>query len=267
MVTLAAPAHQKRRVFPFSLALSLLVHLLLFLLIIYFARPPILLTIKRGEIDFVDLSALSSSSASAHRESHSPNRETASAPPKKKWFDFSISPKGEFASSESEVKPSARSSLQPSLKPSAEEGTSAEKGDRENYRENGQSHNPFARGRENAVTGTGDKGTQSGDKSSGSKGEGQNRKVEWNEASLKRELVLAPPFVLPEELRDRGIRSEVICEIGVDPEGRVLNPTVKQSSGIAELDRAVLENVRRYQFKALDEGRTSYGTIRFTFLY
>ncbi|MBL8995544.1 MAG: energy transducer TonB [Spirochaetia bacterium] len=240
---------------------------MLFLLIISFARPPILLTIKRGEIDFVDLSALSGSSASAHRESHSPNRESAAAPPKKKWFDFSLSPKGEFASSDSEVKPSTRPSSQSGLKPMADEGTSADKGDRENYRENGNSQNPFAKGRENAATGTGDKGTQSGDKSAGNKGEGQNRKVEWDEKSLKRELVLAPAFVLPEELQGRGIRADVTCEIGVDPEGRVLNPVIQQSSGIAELDRAVLENVRRYQFKALDEGRTSYGTIRFTFLY
>lgn len=267
MVTLAAPAPAKRRVFPFSLALSLLVHLLLFLLIISFARPPILLTIKRGEIDFVDLSALSSSSASSHRESHSATREAPAAPPKKKWFDFALSPKGEFASSESEEKPGTRPFSGSGLKPSAEEGNAATSEGRENYRENGHSQNPFAKGRENAATGTGDKGTQSGDKSSGNKGEGQNRKVEWDEKSLKRELMLAPAFVLPEELQGRGIRAEVIAEIGVDPEGRVLNPTIRQSSGIAELDRAVLENVRRYQFKALDEGRTSYGTIRFTFLY
>ncbi len=255
MITQTAGPAGPARFFPLSLLVSLVLHLCLLLLFFILARPPILLTLSRGEIDFVDLSELSSRAAS----SPASTRETGvSAPPKKKWFDFTASPTGDFTSTPERDKTGLGRT--DSLKPMGESpGTES----RETYRDTGTSQNPFAGGKDGSAENAKKDG---GSGSTASKGQGSGS-VEWDAGAARRELLFAPAFVLPEELRDRAIRAEAVVGLTVDPEGRVLNPVIQTSTGISELDRAVLETIRRYQFKALEESRSSHGTIRFTFLY
>lgn len=272
------------RAFPGFLAVSVCLHALAIFIYTQLALPDMLVTLKRGEVGFVNLDSLKAAMAASagtptKADLNSPRRGggkagksgTSAGGPRISSGGvrdfFRSSPFGEASPSESRERGAARDIS--GLAGAAREGTGAAGQTTGRSGFDGGQTGASGFGRETAATGSGagGPGRERAPDGGGQGGQGPASAIRWNDGSEVRAVVLQPEFELPEELRGRGIRAEVVVAVTVDPEGRVLSPVVSSSSGSGVLDRAVVDTVRRIQFRAVQGARVSYGTIRYTFRY
>jgi len=273
----------RRGPLPGFLVLSLTLHLVVLFLYANLAKPDLLVTLKRGEVGFVNLDTMKAAMAanagrptkseavSAKRGGGKAGRAaSATGGPRISQGGardfFRSSPLGEASPSASSERGASRDLSGLAGAARSGSGTSSQAG-RSGY-EGGQA-GATGFGRETAATGNGagGPGRERAPDGGGQGGKGAASAIRWNDGSDVRAVVLQPDFELPEELRGKGIRAEVVVAVTVDAEGRVLSPVVTASSGSGPLDRAVVDTVRRIQFRAVQGARVSYGTIRYTFRY
>jgi TonB family protein len=275
---------------------SLCLHLLLVLLFLEFKKPDILLTLKTTELTLTSASIESLKKMEQVQQIEKTKvLPTESATGKKESVKSSSSKSASRAASRSlldadeDWKPQTVSKnagqtispLSPSLKDNGSLVASKTKADErpKNLGGAGSGKNNYE-GKEllksadadiKGISGASGQGFKSkdGKNETGTKpaGSGESGTSSFLGAELGRRLSYMPLFELPEELIGRGIRSEMIVSIDVDPEGRVIGPKIEKSSGISALDRAVLSDVSRYLFEAIAGSQNSHGTIRYQFNY
>ncbi len=93
-----------------------------------------------------------------------------------------------------------------------------------------------------------------------------NVSVAWDdpEAGKDRKLLSSPEAVAPDWVKRQGLLMTAIVAVTVTPDGLVSQPRVVRSSGYADVDRAVLEAVRRWRFSAADTTRSESARVSYT---
>jgi len=88
--------------------------------------------------------------------------------------------------------------------------------------------------------------------------------IDWGD-DIKRKLIFETKLSIPDSLKGKGIRGDMIIKITVDKAGRVISVLVIKSSGYSELDIAAKKVVNKYRFNKIDIDKTSHGKIKFIF--
>jgi TonB family protein len=90
--------------------------------------------------------------------------------------------------------------------------------------------------------------------------------VAWDDpdAGKGRELLSAAKPNLPRWVAEQGLTLTIDVAFTILPEGIVARASAARSTGYPEVDKAVLEAVRRWLFSAADTTRTVGGTIQYT---
>lgn len=256
--------------FPTFLLISLGFHVLLILSLTLGLRPQVLLTLNRAEIGIVHLdekllramaqAGSSGGGAVARKPGASGGGSSRSRGPKLSGLGgdlFQKSPLGSF--DDSPARETSPNSGSRGLKEGLGNGVGGD-GPATGYRSDGGAP-ALGFGRERA----GSRVEGAGERSSGTPS--PPSAIQWNSGSAVRRVSSQPELDWPDSLKGKGIRAEVLVSVTVDPSGRVLSPVVQRSSGSGDLDRAVLDAVRRTLFQAAEGSSPSYGTIRYTFKY
>jgi TonB family protein len=88
--------------------------------------------------------------------------------------------------------------------------------------------------------------------------------ITWEEGSQGRQLLsLGETPRIPEWVKEQGLDLKVEISFSVTPDGHTTSLMVNRSSGFPDVDKSVIESVRKFRFNPIDEDRVARGKISY----